>query len=222
MVVSKFVKPAKKEAGIIYEQITVVILLLLIIALSLLFAYEFLAQKAALNQQKEDLEALVDYVYANPNDGKSRLALAFTYQKSHDFAKAKNLYYEALKNDPQELSALYNLGIIAKEQGKQEDAEKFFKQVLSLKSNHYLGHIGLGEVYINQGKNDQAIKVLNEVIKIQGYMTEPRLLKAQALEKKSNYAGALQEYQEVLKYVPNQATALSAIKRIQKLGGDKQ
>lgn len=204
-------KPVK---GPVYTQLTILVLLIIVVVLALLSAYKYFVKTPVVSPQELEIKEYTKQVQAHPKDLGARLLLGFAYQKAQDYSKASEQYNQALKLNPKELAALYNLGLMAKKQKEYDQAEKYFEKVLEIKDTHVLGSLGLGEVYISSGKYDEAIRVLDKVIEIQGQLVNPRLLRAQALEKKGDKAGALREYQEVLKYIPNQIEATEAVRRL--------
>lgn len=206
--------PKKNSKSVLPEQITIIVLLVVILTFGLLIVYKSIIKEKPITPQEADLKRLTSFVETNPADKQGRLLLAYTYQKNHEYAKAVQEYNTVLKMDSKNLEALYNLGVIAKEENDHAQAEKLLKQVASMQETHILARIALSEVYIAKSNYDAAIKVLDEAIKIESTLVRPRILKAQALEKKGNKKGAIAEYKEVLKFVPTHEEALSALKRL--------
>ncbi len=206
--------PKKSKNSVLPEQITIIVLLVAIVTIGLITVYKYIVKEPALTPAAMDVKRLSSAVKANPSDQASRLLLAFAYQREKDYEHAIAEYNVALKNNPNEISALYNLGLIAIEQKKFDDAEKNLLKVLKLKDTHVLGAIALGEVYIAKEKYDDAIKALDKAIAIQSTLAKPRILRAQAMEKKNNKKEALKEYNTVLKFIPDHAEALAGLNRL--------
>lgn len=205
---------SKKTKSVLPEQITIIVLLVAVVTLGLFIAYKAVLREKPVTLEEANLKRLTQFVNTNPSDKQGRLQLAYTYQRSRDYAKAVEQYNAVLKMDPKEIAAIYNLGIIAKEEKDYNQAEKLLKQVNAQSETHVLGRIALGEVYMATAKYDDAIKVLDEILQIEATIVRPRILKAQALEKKGDKNGAIREYKEVLNYVPDHNEALSALKRL--------
>lgn len=204
----------KNKSSVFIEQITIIILLVALVTVGLFILYKSIIQEPTVSPNGREILQLSKIVEQNPGNQASRLLLAYAYQKDKDYAKAKAEYNNALKVNPDEIAALYNLGVIAIEEKKYDDAEKSLKHVLKLKDTHVLGALALGEVYIHKAKYDDAIKLGDRVLAIQPSLARPRILKAQALEKKGDKNGAKREYKEVLNYIPDHKEALDGLKRL--------
>lgn len=204
----------KNKNSVFFEQITIIVLLVAIFSLGLITVYKYIVKEPSITPSQMEVNRLSKMVKSNPSNQASRLMLAYAYQRDKDYQMALQEYSEALKTNPKELAALYNIGVIYLEMKNYKESEKFLKKVLQIKDTHVLGAMALGEVYISLHKYDDAIKVLDKAIATQSQIVRPRILKAQALEKKGNKKEAIREYQEVLKFVPTQEEALTALKRL--------
>lgn len=206
--------PKKTKTSVLPEQITIIVLLVAVVTIGLITVYKYMVKEPALTPAAMDIKRFTSAVKANPSDQASRLLLAHAYQRDRNYEHAIAEYNEALKTNPDELAALYNLGLIAIELKKYDEAEKHLLKVLKLKDNHVLGAIALGEAYIAQQKYDEAVKILDKAIAVQNTLAKPRILKAQALEKKGSKKEAIKEYQTVLRFIPDHAEALAGLNRL--------
>lgn len=203
-----------KNNSVLAEQIIIIVLLVGIVSMGLITVYKYMVKEVVMSPTQVDIKRFGDVVSSNPGDQAARLQLAYAYQRDKDWERALQEYDMALKRNPNELAALYNKGVIYLELKKYKESEQVLKKLLNLKPTHVLGAMCLGEVKIATGKYDDAIKILDEAINVQSQLVRPRILKAQALEKKGNKKEAVQEYQRVLEYIPNQEEALAALKRL--------
>jgi tetratricopeptide (TPR) repeat protein len=55
--------------------------------------------------------------------------------------------------DPNGLEALYNLGVVAEEQNKLDEAKKLFEDVLNIDNRHTNALNGLGRILVKQNKH---------------------------------------------------------------------
>jgi tetratricopeptide (TPR) repeat protein len=70
--------------------------------------------------------------------------------------EARQVYLEALKQDPKNRFALESLGYLAREQGDNKDAEDFFKRLEKLYPSDYVAYVALGDLYTSERKFDDA------------------------------------------------------------------
>lgn len=79
--------------------------------------------------------------------------------------------------------------------------------------------IEVGTFYMHKGDADAAIPRFQEAAKLQPDYGKPRLLLAEAYEKKQDYSTALKYYKQYLKVFPNAPDAKKIEKKIEKLEG---
>lgn len=75
-------------------------------------------------------------------------------------------FQKALEKDPNNLVAVFNLGIIYLEREEQELAMKQFEKALELKPDDYKSLCNLGGIYYKLGKIKEAFDILNRAIAI--------------------------------------------------------
>lgn len=196
------------------KQSIVLILLIAIVVFAILIAKTYLVKEPTIEPVDLEIQKYNEAVAANPDLLAPRLSLAYAYQKTGDFEKAKAHYNEALKIEEKDQGAIYNLGVIALEEKKVDEAEKLFKQVTTINPNHVLGALGLSDLYIEQKKYDAAITALDTALKQNDNVIELHYKKGEALEKKGDIAKAKEEYKAVLKYVPQYTEAKTALERL--------
>ena len=68
----------------------------------------------------------------NPEHATALADIGFAKLQNKEFAKAKGYFNQALKINPDNAYALINLGIIAEQEGDQEQAARLYRQVLDL------------------------------------------------------------------------------------------
>ena len=81
--------------------------------------------------------------------------------------------------------------------------------------------IEVGTFYMHKGDMDAAISRFEDAIKLRANFAKPRLLLAEAYEKKGDKTEAAHYYQEYLKVLPNAPDARRIQKKIEKLSSEK-
>ena len=115
------------------------------------------------------------------------------FLKKKEYEVAQNSFSEALKINPDFLSAKINLGLIYQNLGKNEEALKYFKEITRINNALPAVYNNMGFILYTQNKYSEAIKELNK-----------------AIELKKDYAEAflnlgmvylnLKKYQEAIKF----------------------
>jgi tetratricopeptide (TPR) repeat protein len=79
-----------------------------------------------------------------------------------------------LQADPEDYHALNFMGILRAQQKRESDAEDFFKHVIRIKPDFAGGHSGLGFLYIQMGRREDAIAQLGETLRLDPSRTDAR------------------------------------------------
>ncbi|PKM83113.1 MAG: hypothetical protein CVU89_02990 [Firmicutes bacterium HGW-Firmicutes-14] len=205
-----------KQQGKVSIPIMIIILVLLAanIVMSILTIRKYVAKEPTVDPQIVQLKNYMEKVNANPTDINNRLQLAYTLQMMNQYDKAREQYTEVLKIEEGNLAANYNLGVMAQAEKKYSEAEEYYKKVLSLKENHVIAAIGLGETYLAQEKYEDIITVADKVLELEPGKTDLHLLKARAYEQQGDTEKAREQYNAVLKYIPDDTEAVEGLKRL--------
>ncbi|CAN2047651.1 O-antigen biosynthesis protein [Candidatus Magnetomoraceae bacterium gMMP-1] len=90
-----------------------------------------------------------------------------------EFLFAENRLREAIQcfnkiveEEPTNISAFNNLGVIAHKLSQMESAEKFFLEALSFDPNHLNAHMNLADVYMESGHFEEASRHLKQAMQI--------------------------------------------------------
>jgi len=73
---------------------------------------------------------------------------------------------EALKLDPNDATALYNLGVVAQDAGREKDAIFLYGRALELDPALAEAHYNLATIFDQRGESQQAIRHINEYRKL--------------------------------------------------------
>lgn len=79
-----------------------------------------------------------------------------------------------LQADPEDYRALNFMGILRAQQKREPEAEDFFRQVIRIKPDFAGGHAGLGLLYIQMGRREDAIAQLGETLRLDPSRTDAR------------------------------------------------
>jgi tetratricopeptide (TPR) repeat protein len=83
-----------------------------------------------------------------------------------DLEQAESTLNVVLGQAPDDFRALNLLGIVRAEQHRELDAEKLFERALELKPDFASAHVGLGMLYVQMSKPDDAIVQFEEALRI--------------------------------------------------------
>jgi tetratricopeptide (TPR) repeat protein len=86
---------------------------------------------------------------------------------------------------------------------------------------HAQQDIDVGTFYMHKGDMDAAISRFEDAIRLRANFAKPRLLLAQAYEKKGDKSEAIRYYKEYLKVLPDAPDAKKVQQRIEKLSSKK-
>ncbi|MEM8827917.1 MAG: tetratricopeptide repeat protein [Cyanobacteria bacterium P01_G01_bin.19] len=80
------------------------------------------------------------------------LQLAAKYHQANDFTQAKQFYSKILEVEPNQPDALYGLGVLERQRGKDSEAEKMFRALLDIQPKYFKAWFSLGNLYQAQGQ----------------------------------------------------------------------
>lgn len=122
--------------------------------------------------------------------------------KKDSFKLAEKFFEEALKINPEDYDAVYNLGIVKYQLKKDEEALKFFNRAKEVYSDDEWLWIYIGGVLINLKRYEEAISSLEKCLNLNPKNREAYRLMALAYRDKGDTKKAfemLKKYQEFIK-----------------------
>lgn len=148
-----------------------------------------------LGKYEEAKKYLRDAIYYQRKENENispyiSFGLLYTYQK--DYEKAEYYFKEALRIDSDNLMARNNLATVYYQQNKTEKAQAEYKKILSVTPYHIESHIGLGDMFVNQGNETKELVYFNLAI----YHFELSL----AIVESDNRSKVLMEHEKVTIY----------------------
>jgi tetratricopeptide (TPR) repeat protein len=116
---------------------------------------------------------------------------------SQQFAKAIEEYKLALRKNPQDTFSMYNLAVVYQDQGKTDQAENLYKDVLKITEDTF-SRINLAGIYYNKGNPDEAFKQLETAANKNPDSAHPLSVLGEFKEREGKLAEAEQKYLKAL------------------------
>ncbi len=131
--------------------------------------------------------------------GRFREAEIF-FNKAHEYA---------VNSGDQGLIALasYELGAALGQQGKHDEAEKYFSMTLKIDPNFVEAYYNRGIVYYYKGEHDRAIDDFNQAIKLNPNLADAYNNRGAAYGGKGEHDRAIDDFNQAIKLNPNYAKA---------------
>lgn len=157
--------------------------------------YQGRAQEA-MEQYRLALNFRPDYAKAHFNMGAALDLLGRTDEATTE-------YMAALRIDPTYTSAHNNLGLRLSQKGRHEEAKQHFLAALRTRPNDPDILFNLGLIHFNQGNPVEAEKLFAEAVRLKPDFIKARSNLASVLGRERKYREAVVQFEEVLKYMPN-------------------
>jgi predicted O-linked N-acetylglucosamine transferase (SPINDLY family) len=119
-----------------------------------------------------------------------------------DLVAAERLYRKLLAHDPSDVSSLGNLGLIAFNSGRTEEAARLFLQATRLKPDYAAAHANLGGAYRELGRLEAALGSLGEALRLNPEDIEARTNLGLVLRALARPGEAKAHFQAVLSKAP--------------------
>jgi tetratricopeptide (TPR) repeat protein len=161
---------------------------------------------AAVGRGKEADVAFEQSFQLSPN--RKLLAEAAKLHGEGNYEAAELKYREILKSEPDNVSALRMLAMIAAAAGHMEDAERLLRKVIKLAPDYFTAHIDLGRIYKEQDRYEEAMVCFRKAIELEPNNAKPWFLLAGTLAPAALTYEAIDAYQECLNRRPDHPGAL--------------
>ncbi len=211
---------ASRASWFIIQRVIIGVLLAGIAVLGFLVAREALKPettipRTALERAYLDARAVVK---KDPNDAKARLKLGMAYAAAGRYNDALTQLNAAAKLDPKDPGIYYGLGYVARRAGDTKKAIEALQRVAKLEGNepeiYRETYYELGEIYYEQKKYKEAVKAFESAVGMGPEVIYVRMALAKAYEKAKEKQKAIDQYREILKYVPDYKEAVDALRRL--------
>lgn len=127
--------------------------------------------------------------------------------KEKDYSKAIEHYSNALKLNPQIVSAYNNRGNIYIEKGHIRKAIQDYDQAINLKLDDATAYYNRGRAYHREGEHDRAIEDYSKAIELKPDFAEVYDMRGIVYYGKNDYDRAIEDYDKVIELEPNNAKA---------------
>lgn len=97
---------------------------------------------------KEAITAIQDARNINPEDESLLLTEMDLYLKLNDFDTYTKLVNEALSKNPNNADLVFNLGVVAANANKTDEAEKHYKRAIEIDVNYFNAYLNLSELLL--------------------------------------------------------------------------
>lgn len=122
------------------------------------------------------------------------IARGRTYEQSGNYDKARKVYEDLRKREPNCVAAAHRLGIVADLQKRHGEAEQLFQHALTLEPNNAEIMGDLGYCLFLQGKLEKSEEVLAQAVELAPTNTRVRNNHGLALGHLGKYEAALEEF----------------------------
>lgn len=86
------------------------------------------------SDQKSKIKQLARQIKHNPGDSFSKFALALEFRKQGEFKKARILFEDILKSDPDYVGVYYHLGKLYEALDRLDDAQSLYQKGITIAS----------------------------------------------------------------------------------------
>ena len=148
--------------------------------------------------------------------------LAFENHQKSNFPVAIELYKEVLKNDPNDFSALNNLGSVFFAQGKKEKAKEYYKKAIKINPKYTDAYNNLAILFRNLGRNQEAINILKNLIKINPNIPDSYNILGNIFKDLKDYQKSKEYYEKSIEIDSNFANAHNNLGVVFKILGEYQ
>jgi tetratricopeptide (TPR) repeat protein len=143
---------------------------------------------------------MLDAAAVNPHDAGAQYQLGLIYQERRQDAEAIRRFTNAVTIDAGETDAHFQLGRIARQQGRPKDALGYFQTVLDQDENHHQSEIlrELGALYLEAGQFADAWRELEAYVERRPYEAEGLYYCGRALDGVGRREEALSMYRRAV------------------------
>lgn len=142
--------------------------------------------------------------------------------KKGEYNQAFDKFFEALKYNEENDEVYFQLGKCNYHIKSFQDSIAHFKRAISIKPQESMYYFGLGCAYDESGSTKLAKAAFNDAININPMNVQARIAYAITLTKELEYAQSIEQFNTVLKYIPNNADTLYNLALAHELVGDME
>ena len=155
-----------------------------------------------------------------PPETQAQIAAGVEALKSSDLTTAEKIFSEAERHGIKHPLIFHNLGIIAQQRGKHEQAITRFREAIQLEPDYGPSHLLLGSSLLAVHRKAEAVRELQQAASLMPNEPQAHLLLAKAFEESEDWMRAVQEYQRLVSMAPAEPEyAYQLAKALSKLSG---
>ena len=140
--------------------------------------------------------------------------------KKGEYNQAFDKFFEALKYDEENDEVYFQLGKCNYYIKSFQDSVAHFKRAIAIKPQESMYYFGLGCAYDEMGQTKNAKMAFYDAVNINPMNTQARIAYAISLTKELEYAQSIEQFNNVLKYIPNNADTMYNLALAYDLVGD--
>jgi Tfp pilus assembly protein PilF len=179
-------------------------------------AWQMLVMVLVRQNRWTEAESLAAKIRDREAKADALLMLADIAYTQRNWDKAKQIYQQVIKLDPDNAAALNNYGYMLAELGEQlDEAEKMIRKALKIRPNEPAFLDSLGWVYFQRGNYREALKWVEKAVKGQPKDAELRYHLGMIYWKLGDREKALRELREALKINPRHPEANEALEQLE-------
>jgi len=141
---------------------------------------------------------------------------ALAYNAVGKATEAKKILIKILKEEPNNISVLNNLGLTSVELDDNDHAEEYYDKALKLKSDFPDALINLGNLKMTQNKNEEAKNFFIKALKVNNQILPAKISLAGYYEQSGIFEEAKKIYKEILEIDPSYTLADKSLSLIHK------
>ena len=154
------------------------------------------------NRLQEATQLNNEILKSNPHDVDGLICKGQIQIAQGDPAGAVESLQGALRNDPDNATAHYHMGIAYSQQGDAQRAESEWRAAVHVDPNLIQAQKALATLELGRGENQAALDTAQQIVTAQPYSGDGYLLRSQAELQSQNYSEAQHDSEEAMKRAP--------------------
>jgi cellulose synthase operon protein C len=167
------------------------------------------------NRLQEATQLNNEILKSNPHDVDALICKGQIQIAQADPAGAVESLQGALRNDPDNATAHYHMGIAYSQQGDAPRAESEWRDAVHVDPNLIQAQKALATLELGRGENQAALDTAQQIVTTQPYSGDGYLLRSQAELQSQNYSEAQHDSEEAMKRAPQSPASYIELGAIQ-------